>query len=207
MVSSLFRKSMIALIVALLIASAAFQLRDDDEGFSAKDAEIAALSWVRVGEAEAPRREGDDWEVDVRRPDGSLVQVTIDEELQLRNFDEEFGPAGTPAPDELRGAARARAIEAAFWHVGPARVVGVERDPGGVVEVGLRMGQDQIEVRLDRRYKVIEVQGSGVPKTPRLAGTSENGEGRNRTGDTTIFSRVLYQLSYLAARADGSEAR
>jgi hypothetical protein len=27
---------------------------------------------------------------------------------------------------------------------------------------------------------------------------SGNGEGRNRTGDTTIFSRVLYQLSYLA---------
>jgi hypothetical protein len=26
------------------------------------------------------------------------------------------------------------------------------------------------------------------------------GEGRNRTGDTTIFSRVLYQLSYLARR-------
>jgi hypothetical protein len=28
----------------------------------------------------------------------------------------------------------------------------------------------------------------------------KDGEGRNRTGDTTIFSRVLYQLSYLAAR-------
>ena len=25
-----------------------------------------------------------------------------------------------------------------------------------------------------------------------------NGEGRNRTGDTTVFSRVLYRLSYLA---------
>jgi hypothetical protein len=25
-----------------------------------------------------------------------------------------------------------------------------------------------------------------------------NGEGQNRTADTTIFSRVLYQLSYLA---------
>jgi hypothetical protein len=25
-----------------------------------------------------------------------------------------------------------------------------------------------------------------------------SGEGRNRTGDTTVFSRVLYQLSYLA---------
>jgi hypothetical protein len=24
------------------------------------------------------------------------------------------------------------------------------------------------------------------------------GEGRNRTGDPTVFSRVLYQLSYLA---------
>jgi hypothetical protein len=24
------------------------------------------------------------------------------------------------------------------------------------------------------------------------------GEGRNRTGDTTVFSRVLYRLSYLA---------
>ena len=27
-----------------------------------------------------------------------------------------------------------------------------------------------------------------------------DGEGRNRTADTTIFSRVLYQLSYLAGR-------
>jgi hypothetical protein len=25
-----------------------------------------------------------------------------------------------------------------------------------------------------------------------------SGEGQNRTADTTIFSRVLYQLSYLA---------
>jgi hypothetical protein len=31
-----------------------------------------------------------------------------------------------------------------------------------------------------------------------------DGEGRNRTGDTTIFSRVLYQLSYLAAPRNGS---
>jgi hypothetical protein len=31
-----------------------------------------------------------------------------------------------------------------------------------------------------------------------------DGEGQNRTGDTTIFSRVLYQLSYLAGRAKAS---
>ena len=155
----LFRKSMIALIVALVLASAAFQLRDDDddEGFGTRDAEIAALSWVGVGEAETPRREGGNWEVDVRRPDGSLVQVTLSEDLQLRGFDEESGPAGTPAPDELTGAARERAIEATFRHVGAGRVVGVERDPDGVIEVGLRLGTDQVEVRLDRRYRVIEV--------------------------------------------------
>ena len=31
-----------------------------------------------------------------------------------------------------------------------------------------------------------------------------NGEGRNRTGDTTVFSRVLYRLSYLARAAQCS---
>jgi hypothetical protein len=30
--------------------------------------------------------------------------------------------------------------------------------------------------------------------------SGDYGEGRNRTGDTTVFSRVLYQLSYLARR-------
>jgi hypothetical protein len=154
----LFRKSMIVLIVALLVASAAFQLRDEDDGVSAADARIAALSWVPAGEAETPRREGDSWEVDIRRPDGSLVEVVMGDELQLRAFDEESGPAGALAPDELTGAARARAMEAAFRHVGPGRFVGVERDPTGEIEVGIRMGGDQIEVRLDERYRVIEVQ-------------------------------------------------
>jgi hypothetical protein len=37
-----------------------------------------------------------------------------------------------------------------------------------------------------------------------LRANSRNGEGQNRTGDTTIFSRVLYQPSYLAWwRVDG----
>jgi hypothetical protein len=33
-----------------------------------------------------------------------------------------------------------------------------------------------------------------------------SGEGRNRTGDTTVFSRVLYRLSYLAAGDRVSDA-
>src|SRR3954471_3127246 len=40
------------------------------------------------------------------------------------------------------------------------------------------------------------VRGSGVRA---ITSASENGEGRTRTGDTPVFSRVLYQLSYLAA--------
>ena len=34
-----------------------------------------------------------------------------------------------------------------------------------------------------------------------------NGEGGNRTHDTTIFSRVLYQLSYLAWQRGGRAER
>jgi hypothetical protein len=154
---------MIALIVALLVASALLQLRDDDDGPTADQAKVAALSWVGVGEAQAPRREGDNWEVDVRRPDGSIVQVTLGDQLDLRGIDEERGPAGTLAPDELRGRARDRAIRAAFSHVGPGRVVGVERDPNREIEVGMRFGRDQIEVRLDPRFRVLEVQ----PEDPR----------------------------------------
>jgi hypothetical protein len=32
----------------------------------------------------------------------------------------------------------------------------------------------------------------------KLRTSNGDGEGRDRTGDTTVFSRVLYQLSYLA---------
>ena len=40
-------------------------------------------------------------------------------------------------------------------------------------------------------------------ESPAKARLSGYGETRTRTGDTTIFSRVLYQLSYLAEAATG----
>ena len=40
-----------------------------------------------------------------------------------------------------------------------------------------------------------------MTETRTLTMASRDGETRTRTGDTTIFSRVLYQLSYLALRA------
>ena len=49
----------------------------------------------------------------------------------------------------------------------------------------------------------VQVYPSARRQPPERAG-SDDGEGRNRTGDTTIFSRVLYQLSYLAAAGKAS---
>ena len=38
---------------------------------------------------------------------------------------------------------------------------------------------------------------------PTISIDSRDGEARTRTGDTTIFSRVLYQLSYFAEAGKG----
>jgi hypothetical protein len=152
---------MIILIVALVISAVVLQLRklgEDDEGYGAAEAKTAALTWVSAGKAQAPRRDGDTWEVDIVRPDGSLVQVTLGDGLELRDFDEEFGPAHTLGPDELRGAARDRAITAAYSHVGPARVLGVERESSREIDVDILLGGDRIEVQLNRRFRVIDVK-------------------------------------------------
>ena len=41
------------------------------------------------------------------------------------------------------------------------------------------------------------------PERAQEEGNPRDGETRTRTGDTTIFSRVLYQLSYLAEPGEG----
>jgi hypothetical protein len=123
------------------------------------DAEVAALDAVPDGVSQGPRRDGDNWEVDVVRPDGSMVQVSLSNNLDLLGLDEEYGPAGTLAPDEARGAARVRAVRAAFAEVGAGEVVGVERESGGRYEVGVLLRDGQVEVELDRNLRVTEVEG------------------------------------------------
>ena len=46
-----------------------------------------------------------------------------------------------------------------------------------------------------------------TPREVPLLAVGSNGEGQNRTGDTMIFSHVLYRLSYLAAGPDSSGGR
>jgi hypothetical protein len=108
-----------------IVLVVAFRVGD---GQSPIDAEAAALELVRNGVAQESRRDGDRWEVDVVRADGSMVQVNLGDDLKLRSLDEELGPGGTLADDELRGATRLRAVEAAFERAGPGQVISVERD-------------------------------------------------------------------------------
>lgn len=132
-------------------------LRVGERG-KALDVEAAALEWVGDGLAQKARREGDGWEVDVVRPNGSMVQVSIGDDLDLRGLDEELGPAGTLAPDELRGRSRARAVQAAFAETRPGEVTSVERDSSGEIEVCIRMRTgSQVEVELDQALRVVEV--------------------------------------------------
>ena len=152
----MIRKAPFVVIAAATVALVVTEVRSEEES-TAWDAELVALGWVGTGVAQEPRRDGDSWEVDVVRVDGSMVQVRLGPELELRDFDEEFGPAGVRAHDELKGPARGRAIRAAFEEVGPGRVVSVERDSARQIEVGIRRADGtQLEVELNHMFEVLE---------------------------------------------------
>jgi hypothetical protein len=152
------RATLFLLFTAMTAAIVVLALRLRDEQ-GPLDAETVAVELVGDGIAQDSRREDDRWEVDVVRPDGSMVQVSLGDDLRLRGFDEEQGPAGTLADDELRGQARARAVRAAFAETGIGKVVSVERDAGGEIEVRVRTGtRVTIEVELDKNLRVIETE-------------------------------------------------
>lgn len=156
------RPSLSLVFTAMMIAIVVLALRlRDDQG--PLDAEAVAVEHVADGIAQDTRREGERWEVDVVRPDGSMVQVSLGDDLKLRGLDEELGPAGTLADDELRGAARARAVRAAFKETGPGEVVSVERDPNKGIEVRIQNGgESQLEVELDRNFRLVEVDDEAL---------------------------------------------
>jgi hypothetical protein len=160
--SGVGRGSLFIVFTAMTVAIVVLALRlRDDQG--PLDAEAVAVELVGEGIANDSRREDDRWEVDVVRPDGSMVQVSLGDDLELRGLDEELGPAGTLADDELRGPARARAVRAAFTETGIGKVVSVERDAGHGIEVRVRRGSGrQIEVELDRNFRVLEIDDESL---------------------------------------------
>jgi hypothetical protein len=154
-----FLKAFFALFVAVIVIVTVAAIPDDDGRATAADAEAAALKRVGGGIVQPARIEDDEWEVDVERHDGSLVEVTFDHKLHFRDIDEELGPGGTIPEDEVRGALRRKAIAAAFEAVGPGAVRTVERDAWNEIEVNVRRRNGtQIEVELDQALRVGEVE-------------------------------------------------
>jgi hypothetical protein len=140
-----------------VLALLAFGLGVRDEADAAA-AQQAALDWTGATLTDAPRRDGDGWEVDVRRADGSLVEVTLGPRLELRELDEELGPGAAAAPDELTGRLRERAIAAARPRGGPGPVRSVESERDGSFEVDIvRPDETVIEVELDRHLRVADL--------------------------------------------------
>ncbi len=127
-------------------------------------AQRAALSWAAADLADVPRRVGDTWEVDMRRANGSVVEVTLGRALELRELDEELGPAGTFSHDQVAGLLRGRAIAAARPVAGAAGPVrSVERENDGRIEVDfVAPGQDIVEVELDSGLRVIDVDDEDI---------------------------------------------
>jgi hypothetical protein len=154
------RAALILLLLSIAAGTAAIlALRPSESELEASDVAPVASGWVGVGRPQPPRREGNEWEVDVVRPDGSVVEVTVGNGRELLGFDEERGPGGGLAPDELTGAVRDRAVRSALGASGPGRALGAEWEPGGVIEVGVRLpGGTQLEVDLDHRLRVLEVE-------------------------------------------------
>ena len=66
-------------------------------------------------------------------------------------------------------------------------------EPSSFAERGARLARKRPATRAPHASRAMTQTGD--------APQPGNGEGQNRTGDTTIFSRVLYQLSYLAEAA------
>ena len=149
--------SVIALLAALVKTVSGTPGPTDEE------VRAAAIRWVGAGVAEEPRRDGDEWEVDVVRPDGSLVEVTIGDELELRETDEELTATGDVVVDKIAGSLRRRAVEVALAKVGSGQVIGVERDKrDGEIEVEVVREGDVIEVGLTPSLRVIEVEKKDV---------------------------------------------
>jgi len=161
----LLQVSLLVIVVALIVVVAR-TLSHGDAPASAREAEAAGLRWVGVGVAENPRRDSGEWEVDVVRPDDSVVEVTIGDQLELQGLDEELGPGRRPAHDEVRGPVRERAIRAALAATGPGRVLSVERDSSRepeVTEVNIRLADGGgVEVGLDSRLRVVEVESQDL---------------------------------------------
>jgi hypothetical protein len=125
---------------------------------AAAAAERAAVRWTGGGSVQPARRDGALWEVDVRRANGSLVEVTLGRGLVLYELDEERGPGGRRPHDEITGRLRGRAITAARREAPEGTVRTVERERDGSIEVDfITSAPGVLEVELDSELRITGV--------------------------------------------------
>jgi hypothetical protein len=145
-------------VVAALGVLAALALGPGD-GDDAAAAEEAARNWTDAQATDPARRREDGWEVDVHRADGSIIEVNLGPELELIELDEERGPGGTPADDEVLGDERGRAIAVVRKAGVTGFVRSVERERDGSIEVDVVQPDQTIrELELDARLRVTGVE-------------------------------------------------
>lgn len=66
---SIVRASLLLLLLSIAIGTAAvLALRPSEPEVGAADVAPVATGWVGVGEAQPPRRDGEEWEIDVAVP-------------------------------------------------------------------------------------------------------------------------------------------
>jgi uncharacterized membrane protein YkoI len=141
------------------VAGAANTLSADDQTLSgtelqqAGDAALAHTGGGTVTEAESEG--GSAYEVEVRRQDGSQVEVNLDSSFKVSGVegperdDDSDGPALTA--DE-----RDKASNAALAKVGQGTVSEVEREGGNAYEVEVRLGNgSEVDVQVGADFQVL----------------------------------------------------
>jgi uncharacterized membrane protein YkoI len=131
--------------------------QDDSPPADLDGAVGAALGEVGDGQVTGVEQEhGGGYEVEVRRPDGSEIDVRLDRDFVVTGTDHDAEDDGDDLP--LDDATRSRAEAAALDAAGGGTVTEVEADGGGYdVEVRMDAGTS-VDVELDAAFAVLAIE-------------------------------------------------
>ncbi len=145
------------------VAAASGTLGADDQPLGgtelqrASDAALAKTGGGTVTKAEVENEGAAAYEVDVRLPDGSTVEVNLDSSFQVAGVEGPERDDDDNAP-ALNSADWDRAASAALARVGQGRVSEVERENegGAAYEVEVRLDNgSEVEVRVGADFQVV----------------------------------------------------
>ena len=130
----------------------------------ASQAALAKTGGGKVTDSERDTENGATYEVEVTKPDGSQVDVRLNDQFKVVVAEPDPEDAGDEQGDDgaaLTGATLDRASKAALTKTGGGTVTGAERDTenGATYEVEVTKADgSQVDVRLDDQFKVVAVE-------------------------------------------------